>query len=101
MWGSGKIKLLSSINQFYFGLYPARRIVYSALFVVVMSVLVLSGNTGNSISGSSSLFGMQPVVAQSVDVETFGKKYISSYRTYPRKTTIPGLKAVALPKITP
>lgn len=85
MWGSGFIKLLSSINQFYFGLYPARRIVYSALFVVVMSVVVLSGNTGNSISGSTSLFGIQPVVAQRPDVSEVWQKVYQQLPDLPKE----------------
>jgi hypothetical protein len=85
MWSRGKRKLLSSINQFNFGLYPAYPIVYSALFIVVMSLVLLSADTGNSIVGSSSLFRMQPVMAQRVDVGNVWQKVYQQLPDLPKE----------------
>ena len=85
MWGNGFVKLLFSIKQFNFGLYPARRIVYSAIFLVVMSLVLLSTNTGSSISGSSSLFGIQPVVAQRPDVSDVWQKVYQQLPDLPKE----------------
>jgi hypothetical protein len=90
MWNSGKRKLLDSISQSNFGLYPARQIIYLALFGVVMSVVLLSANTGK-ISGSLSFLGMQPVMAQRVDVGNVWQKvyqqlpYLPKENNYTRK----------------
>jgi hypothetical protein len=85
MWSSGKRKLLYSINQSHFGLNSARRIIYLALFAVVMSVVLLSADTGNSISGSSSLFSMQSVIAQSVDVGNVWQKVYQQLPDLPKE----------------
>jgi hypothetical protein len=85
MWSHGKRKLLYSINQSNFSLYSTRRIVYLALFIVVMSAVLLSANAGNSISGSLNLFGIQPVMAQSVDVGNVSPKIYQQLPDFPKE----------------
>ncbi len=88
MWSSGKRKLLSSINQSKFFVYPARRIVYSALLMVVMSIVLLSAD-GKSIymGSSSSLFGMQPVMAQRTSVSDVWQKIYQQLPNLPKENS--------------
>ncbi len=88
MWSSGKRKLLSSINHFLFFLYPARRIVYSALLMVVMSIVLLSADSKSTYMGSSSsLFGMQPVMAQRVSVGDVWQKIYQQLPDFPKENS--------------